>query len=82
MQLDPRERLIVALDVASVAEAEALSPQLVVLGTHGKSALHEFFVGSVARSVATHCPISVLLVRSRPPKKSRGGKPARRSRGG
>lgn len=54
-----------------VAEVKALDPDLVVIGTHGKSAVHEFFVGSVARAVATACSVSVLLVRARPPRRAR-----------
>lgn len=49
-----------------VAEAKAADASLVVVGSHGKSAVHEFFVGSVARGVATHCQVSVLVVRARP----------------
>lgn len=58
-----------------VAEVKALTPDLVVIGTHGKSAVHEFFVGSVARGVATTCPVSVLLVRARPPRRAAAGRP-------
>lgn len=53
-----------------VQEAKACGAGLVVVGSHGKTAVHEFFVGSVARSVATHAPVPVLVVRARPP---RGG---------
>lgn len=60
-----------------VAESKAVEASLVVVGSHGKSAVHEFFVGSVARGVATHCPVSVLVVRARPAK-HRGLEPRKR----
>lgn len=63
-----------------VAEAKALGADLVVVGSHGKTAVHEFFVGSVARDVATHCAVSVLVVRA-PRRGSAGRGPARRERG-
>jgi nucleotide-binding universal stress UspA family protein len=67
------------------AEAEAAGADMVVVGSHGKTAVHEFFVGSVARAVATHCTMSVLVVRARPvsrrsqekPRKAARAKPAR-----
>ena len=69
LQGDPREVLV------DVAKAEGAD--LVVVGSHGKSAVPEFFVGSVARGVATHCPVSVLVVRARPAK-HRGLEPRKR----
>lgn len=59
-----------------VDEAKAVDASLVVVGSHGKTAVHEFFVGSVARAVATHAPSSVLVVRARAP--GRGRAPRRR----
>ncbi|MCE9636600.1 MAG: universal stress protein [Planctomycetes bacterium] len=53
-----------------IDEAKAVGADLVVVGSHGKTAVHEFFVGSVAHNVATHCPVSVLVVRARPPKRT------------
>lgn len=35
---------------------------LIVLGTHGRSALSEFFLGSVAQTVVRKSPVSVLIV--------------------
>lgn len=52
-----------------LAAAKACEAELVVTGTHGKTPLHEFFVGSVARSVAAKHTGSVLLIRARPPKR-------------
>ena len=34
---------------------------------HGKTRAQEVLIGSVARAVATAAPVSVLLVRDRPP---------------
>ena len=48
-----------------VDEAKAGGADLVVVGSQGKSAVQEFFVGSVARNVATHAQASVLVVRSK-----------------
>ncbi len=53
---------------AILAEAKQSQAALIVLGTHGKSRAQEFFVGSVARAVATAAPVSVLLVHARPPR--------------
>lgn len=53
-----------------LAAAKAGAADLVVTGTHGKTPLHEFFVGSVARSVAAKHTGSVLLIRARPPKRA------------
>lgn len=68
-----------------VAEAKASGADLVVVGSHGKTAVHEFFVGSVARNVATHASVSVLVVRARPPKRAGvapAARGARRTAGG
>jgi nucleotide-binding universal stress UspA family protein len=62
-----------------VSEAKACGASLVVVGSHGKTAVHEFFVGSVARGVATHSPVSVLVVRARPPLRG-GAAPSERRR--
>lgn len=35
---------------------------LIVLGTHGRSAISEFFLGSVAQTVVRQAPVSVLIV--------------------
>jgi nucleotide-binding universal stress UspA family protein len=39
---------------------------LVVLGTHGRSALRDFFIGSVAERVSRRCPVPVLVVPEAP----------------
>ena len=47
------------------ARLERLAPDLVVVGTSGKSALRRLWVGSVASAVARHAEVSVMLVRER-----------------
>ncbi|MCC2671510.1 MAG: putative Universal stress protein UspA [Armatimonadetes bacterium] len=46
-----------------LSAAEELSTDLIVLGSHGRSALARFLLGSVAERVARHAPCPVLLVR-------------------
>ncbi len=45
-----------------LAEAARFGAQLIVLGTHGHSALGEMVMGSVAHKVTMKSPIPVLLV--------------------
>lgn len=49
----------VILDVAA-----ELKPDLIVMGTHGRSGLGRALLGSVAEGVAHHAPAPVLLVRA------------------
>lgn len=42
---------------------EALRPTFLTMGTHGKGAVGEFFVGSVSQAVARRATVPVLLVR-------------------
>jgi nucleotide-binding universal stress UspA family protein len=46
-----------------IREAEASAADLIVLGSHGRSAVARFLLGSVAEQVARHAPCPVLLVR-------------------
>jgi len=46
-----------------VQAAEELSADLIVLGSHGRSVLHRFLLGSTAERVARHSHCPVLLVR-------------------
>jgi nucleotide-binding universal stress UspA family protein len=55
---DPRETLV------QLAKAEKVD--LVVVGSHGRSGLAKFFLGSVASHVVTHAPCSVMVVKSGP----------------
>ena len=56
---DPAETIL--------TQARLTKSSLIVMGMHGKSRAQEVLVGSVARAVATAAPVSVLLVRDRPP---------------
>lgn len=42
--------------------AAKFNADLIVLGTHGRSGLDRFFMGSVAESVVRHSPVAVLVV--------------------
>jgi len=46
-----------------VAEVQRLQPDLLVMGTHGYSALKGFVLGSVASKVVAATKVAVLLVR-------------------
>jgi len=68
-----------------LAQARASNAGMIVVGTQSRSRVQEFFVGSVARGVATHAKASVLLVRGTPsrpaaakPKRARAIKAAPR----
>lgn len=41
---------------------------LIVVGSHNRSGVHRFLLGSVAESVARHAPCSVEIVRARKPR--------------
>lgn len=47
--------------IAAIAEAE--KPDLIVMGTHGRSALVNAVLGSVASGVLARCKVPVLLIR-------------------
>lgn len=57
-----------------LTQARLTKSSLIVMGMHGKSRAAEILVGSVARAVATAAPVSVLLVRDRPPRRKRAAK--------
>ena len=46
-------------------EAESFGADLIVVGSHGKSALSRFLLGSVSHAVALHASCSVEIVRKR-----------------
>lgn len=48
---------------AIVDKAEKLAPDLIVMGTHGRSALGALVMGSVAHGVLENCKVPVLLIR-------------------
>jgi universal stress protein A len=45
-------------------QAETLKADLIVIGTHGRSGVERFFLGSVAETVIRRAPCPVLTVRS------------------
>ncbi len=45
-----------------LSEAKRIDAQMIVLGSHGQSALGEMFMGSVAHKVIMHSKIPVLLI--------------------
>lgn len=47
-----------------VETAEAIRPDLIVLGSHGYSRWERLLLGSVSDSVVHHAPCSVLIVRA------------------
>jgi nucleotide-binding universal stress UspA family protein len=47
-------------------EAERWDADMIVLGSHGYSALQRFLLGSVSHAVATHAHCSVEIVRQKP----------------
>jgi nucleotide-binding universal stress UspA family protein len=51
-----------------ISQARVTKSSLIVMGMHSRSRTQELFVGSVARAVAAAAPMSVLLVRARPPR--------------
>jgi nucleotide-binding universal stress UspA family protein len=51
-------------DAAIVKAADALSSQLLVIGTHGRTGLARLALGSVAQRVVEAVSCSVLVVRS------------------
>ncbi len=72
------DRLAVANEIlhgnpkkAILDEAEKWGADLIVLGSHGMSAVERFLLGSVSRTVATHAKCSVEVVR-RPRRESSG----------
>jgi nucleotide-binding universal stress UspA family protein len=48
-----------------VRAAKRYRPDLIVIGTHGRTGVARFFLGSVAARVATTAPCPVLTVRGR-----------------
>jgi len=61
-QVSGRVRRAAAADPAILARCEESAPDLVVLGTHGRSGFERFLIGSVAESVMRHAQGSVLII--------------------
>lgn len=51
---------------AILESAEGLGPDAIVIGSHGRSGLDHFLIGSVAERVLRRSPTAVLVVRARP----------------
>ena len=45
-------------------EADSWNPDLIVVGSHGRSGLGRFLLGSVSQAIALHAPCSVEIVRA------------------
>jgi nucleotide-binding universal stress UspA family protein len=54
-----------------LTQARLTKSSLIVMGMHSRSRAKELFVGSTARAVAAAAPMSVLLIRVRPPHRRR-----------
>jgi universal stress protein E len=61
-QISGRVRRATAADREILGRCEEVAPDLVVLGTHGRSGFERFLIGSVAESVMRHAQSSVLIV--------------------
>ena len=48
---------------AIVAKAEVLRPDMIIMGTHGRSPLSSLVLGSVSNDVLANCKVPVLLIR-------------------
>jgi nucleotide-binding universal stress UspA family protein len=48
----------------TLAAIEELSPEMVVMGTHGRTGLSHFLLGSVAENVVRKSPVPVLTLRA------------------
>jgi nucleotide-binding universal stress UspA family protein len=49
------------------AKVEELAPDLLVMGTHGRTGLNRLLMGSVAEKVLRHVPVNVLTVSGKSP---------------
>jgi nucleotide-binding universal stress UspA family protein len=51
---------------AIVDEAEEWAADLIVVGSHGRTGIKRWLLGSVAQSLVSHAPCSVVVVRRKP----------------
>jgi nucleotide-binding universal stress UspA family protein len=58
-QGDPRQEI--------VKDAEQLGADLIVVGSHGRTGMQRWLLGSIAEHVVRHAPCSVEVVRQRKP---------------
>lgn len=47
-----------------LAEAETQHPDLIVIGSHGRSGVTRFLLGSVSSAVVSHAPCTVLVAKA------------------
>jgi nucleotide-binding universal stress UspA family protein len=45
-----------------LAEAKKLAADLIIVGSHGRSAIEKFFAGSVSQGILKDAPCPVLLI--------------------
>jgi len=72
--VDPESQRIHRVEIADGSAAPAIveaarrrEADLIAIGTHGRTGLARFFIGSVAERVARTAPCDVLIVRLPPP---------------
>lgn len=68
--LQARRDLSAAAGILAYARQERAD--LIVVGTHGRKALPEMVLGSVAQDIVLQAPVSVLVVRQRPAHRTEG----------
>jgi len=73
-QVSGRVRSARAADSEILGRCAEATPDLVVLGTHGRSGFERLLIGSVAESVMRHAQVSVLII---PPRAAAGADAAR-----
>ena len=49
-------------------EIRRVKPDLVVMGTHGRSGLKRWFLGSITEKLLRHCPVPLLVISAAPEK--------------
>ena len=64
-RMPARTRWSAAPPAEICAQAESLGADLIVIGSHGRTGLKRFLLGSVAESVVRHAPVPVLVVREK-----------------
>ena len=68
---DKVERIIEAGDAAQGILRHAEGFDMIIMGTHGRSGLDHWLMGSVAEKVVRRAPCPVLTIRYQPPKEKK-----------